>query len=231
MRQFQASAGGGVGDSIVQPHEVHGPASDVHKEHRGFSPYEFWVNGNGGAALWKKSDILNGHLIGDSFKLEAYRLGRTEQVFPERFLFPAESGQGQARAKVHGTFSFFSALLDFFCDSCQGQKVIIVVFHFVSQDRLPAGSAHRILSLVFQRVLQGIWFVPVSCDTGWEGKMPGFDCVVPMIDSNVPVFLILSLALLKIYFFGGKLEKTSCCKGFVLSQPVNPGGECVGERV
>ena len=37
--QLQASAGGGVGDSIVQPHEVHGPASDVHKEHRGFSPY------------------------------------------------------------------------------------------------------------------------------------------------------------------------------------------------
>ena len=60
--------------------------------------------------------------------------------------------------------------------------------------------------------------------------MPGFDCVVPMIDSNVPVFLILSLALLKTYFSGGKLEKTSCCKGFVLSQPVNPGGECVGER-
>jgi len=79
--------------------------------------------------------------------------------------------------------------------------------------------------------LQGIWFVPVSCDTGWEGKMPGFDCVAPMIDSNVPVFLILSLALLKTYFSGGKLGKASCCKGFVLSQPVNPGGECVGERV
>ena len=67
--------------------------------------------------------------------------------------------------------------------------------------------------------------------TGWEGKMPGFDCVVPMIDPNVHIFLILSLALLKIYFSGGKLEKTSCCKGFVLSQPVNPGEECVGERV
>ena len=62
--------------------------------------------------------------------------------------------------------------------------------------------------------------------------MPGFDCVVPMIDSNVPVFLILSLALLKTYFSGGKLEKTSCCKGFVLSQPVNPGGRvCRGESV
>ena len=34
--------------------------------------------------------------------------------------------------------------------------------------------------------------------------MPGFDCVVPMIDSNVPVFLILSLTLLKIYFSAGK---------------------------
>ena len=136
-------------------------------------------------------------------------------------------GRPAPRFTAHSLF--FSAVLDFFCDSCQGQKVIIVVFHFVSQNRLPAGSAHIILSLVFQRVLQGIWFVPVSCDTGWEGKMPGFDCVVPMIDSNVPVFLILSLALLKIYFSGGKLEKASCCKDFVLSQPVNPGGECVRE--
>jgi len=72
--------------------------------------------------------------------------------------------------------------------------------------------------------LQGIWFVPVSCDTGWEGKMPGFNCVVPITGSNVPVFLILSLALLKTYFSGGKLEKTSCCKGFVLSQPVKSWG-------
>ena len=66
----------------------------------------------------EKSDVLNSCLIGDSFKLEVYRLGRTEQVFPERFLFSSESGQGQTRAKVHGTFSFFSALLDFFCDGC-----------------------------------------------------------------------------------------------------------------
>mgnify|MGYP003097117422 CR=1 FL=1 len=62
--------------------------------------------------------------------------------------------------------------------------------------------------------------------------MPGFDCVVSMIDSNVPVFLSLSLALLKTDFSGGKLEKTSCCKGFVLSQPVNPGGRVYrGESV
>ena len=62
--------------------------------------------------------------------------------------------------------------------------------------------------------------------------MPGFDCVVPMIDPNVPVFFSLSLALLKIYFSGGKLEKTSCCKGFVLSQPVKFWGRvCRGESV
>ena len=57
--------------------------------------------------------------------------------------------------------------------------------------------------------------------------MPGFDCVVPITGSNVPVFLSLSLALLKTYFSGGNPGKASCCKGFVLSQPVNPGGECV----
>jgi len=50
-----------------------------------------------------------------------------------------------------------------------------------------------------------------------------------MTGSNVPVFLSLSLALLKTYFSGGKPGKASYCKGFVLSQPVNPGGECVRE--
>ena len=29
----------------------------------------------------EKSDVLNGHLIGDSFKLEAYRLGRKNAGF------------------------------------------------------------------------------------------------------------------------------------------------------
>ena len=68
--------------------------------------------------------------------------------------------------------------------------------------------------------------------TGWEGKMPGFDCVVPMIDPNVPVFFSLSLALLKTYFSGGKLGKASCCKGFILSQPVKSWGRvCRGESV
>ena len=63
--------------------------------------------------------------------------------------------------------------------------------------------------------------------TGWEEKMPGFYCVVSITGSNVPVFLILSLAPLKTYFSSGNPGKASYCKGFVLSQPVNPGGECV----
>ena len=62
--------------------------------------------------------------------------------------------------------------------------------------------------------------------------MPGFDCVVPITGSNVPVFLSLSLALLKTYFSGGNPGKASCCKGFVLSQPVKSWGRvCRGESV
>ena len=62
--------------------------------------------------------------------------------------------------------------------------------------------------------------------------MPGFDCVVPITGSNVPVFLSLSLALLKTYFSGGNPGKASCCKGFILSQPVKSWGRvCRGESV
>jgi len=48
--------------------------------------------------------------------------------------------------------------------------------------------------------------------------------VVSITGSNVPVFLSLSLALLKTYFSGGNPGKASCCKGFVLSQPVKSWG-------
>ena len=44
----------------------------------------------------------------------------------------------------------------------------MVIFHLVSQDRLPAGSADIKLSTEFQCVLQGVGFMGILCNTGWE---------------------------------------------------------------
>ena len=124
--------------------------------------------------------------------------GWEERSRYSRNLSSRESGQRHTRAKVHGTFSFFSMLLDFFCDGAK-VKVIIVVFPFCFSES--GACRFRYLSLVFQRVLQGIWFVPVKHDTGRKGKMPGFDCVVPITGSNVPVFPQPFLALAENLFF------------------------------
>ena len=161
------------------------------------------MDGNGGISLREQLHVLDGHLVGRSLETIANRteavcqLGRTQKVVSEGLFLPTKSGQRQARGEGYRTFLRLSALPDLFGDGRQGQQVVVVVGCLAAQKRLPTGSAHKKSAAVFQRVLQGVGFVGVRHDTGWEGKMPGFDCVVPMIDSNVPVFLILSLALLK----------------------------------
>lgn len=88
-----------------QPHEVHGPASDVHEEHRGFSRI------NSGEQQWRsspveKSDVLNGHLIEipSNLKLTGWKNGAD---IPGTLSFLSSgSDQGHPRQGSHGTFSF-----------------------------------------------------------------------------------------------------------------------------
>ena len=56
------------------------------------------------------------------------------------------------------------------------------------QDRLSSGSADIKLPAEFQCVLQGVGFMGILCNTGWERKMPGFDCIIAMADANVHGF-------------------------------------------
>ncbi len=146
------------------------------------------MQSNGGVALWEQFYILDGDLVGDSFKLEAHRLGRTQKVFPEGLFLTSKSGQRQPGGNAHRTLCFSTSLFDFLGDGCKGKQVVIVVFHFVAQDRLSAGPADIKLSAEFQCILQGVGFMGILCNTGWERKMPGFDCVIAMVDANVHGF-------------------------------------------
>ena len=139
-------------------------------------------------ALWEQFHVLDGDFVGDSFKLEAHRLGRTQKVFPEGLFLTAKSGQRQPGGNAHRTLCFSTSLFDFLGDGCKGKQVVIVVFHFVAQDRLSAGPADIKLPAEFQCVLQGVGFMGILCNTGWERKMPGFDCVIAMVDANVHGF-------------------------------------------
>ena len=120
--------------------------------------------------------------------MATYRLGRRAKVLPEGFLLPAKPGQRKAGCDGNGTLRLGAPLLDFFGDGRKGQQVVVLVLHLVSQDRLPAGPAHEELSTVLQRVLQGVGFVGIGGDTGWERKMPGLDGVVAMVDADVHGF-------------------------------------------
>lgn len=142
----------------------------------------------GGIPLWEQLHILDGHFVGDALELEAYRLGRRAKVLPERLLLPAKPGQREAGCDGDGTLRLGTPLLDLFGDGRKGKQVVIVVFHFVAQDRLSAGSADIKLPAEFQCVLQGVGFMGILCNTGWERKMPGLDGVIAMVDANVHGF-------------------------------------------
>ena len=186
--QFQDAAGGSVGNAVVQPHQVHCPAADVHKQYGRLVLDEFRVDGDSGIPLREQLYILDGDFVGDSFEFEAHRLGRTEKVFPERFLFPAKTSQRQSCSEFDGTLCRSAPLLDLLGDGGEGKQVVIVVFHFVAQDRLSARPAHEKLPAEFQCVLQGVGFVGVLRDTGWERKKPGFDGVITVVDADVHGF-------------------------------------------
>ena len=183
--KFQTPAGRSVGDAIVQPHEIHRPAADVHEKDRRLILDKFGVKNDGRVPLREQLHILDGDFVGDSFKFEAHRLGRTQKVFPEWLFLPAKSSQRQPGGNVYGTLCRSAALFKFLGDGGKGKQVVIVVFHLVAQDRLPVRPAHEKLPAVLQRVLQGVGFMGIFRDTGWERKMPGFDGVIAVVYTDV----------------------------------------------
>ena len=196
---------------------------------------KFRMDGDGGIPLWEQFHILDGYFVGDSLKFEAHRLGRTEKVFPEGLFLTAKSGQRQPCCEVYGTLSLFSALFNLFGDSGKGKQVVVVVLHLVPQDGLPARPAHEKLPAVLQRVLQGVGFMAVNSDTGWERKMPGFDGVIAVVYADVHDFAHPFLAIVE--NLEGLLVLSKLAGGnpvreqvlFFPSQVSNLGGESVRE--
>lgn len=142
----------------------------------------------GGIPLWEQLHIFDGHFVGDALELGAYRLGKRAKVLPEGLLLPAKPGQRKADCDGNGTFRLGAPLLDFFGDGRKGHQAVVLALHLVSQDRLPAGPAHKELSTILQRVLQSVGFMGIGGDTGWERKIPGLDGVVAMVDADVHGF-------------------------------------------
>ena len=130
-------------DGVVDAHKVHRPAAQVHKEHRRFILQKPGFGHEGGIALRKDSDFLDGDAVLYTLKLEIHRSPTSQQIIAELRLVASEAGQRQPSRNPHRTFGRQTALLDFFCNGCQCQQVVVVVHSFVPLDRLPPRATNK----------------------------------------------------------------------------------------
>ena len=130
-------------DGIVDAHEVHRPTAQIHEEHGRFVLQKPHFGHKGGVALREDSNFLDGNAVLHALELVVHRLLAPQQILSELGFVAPKTCQRQTRRNAHRTFGRQTALLDFFCNSCQCQQVIIVVRRLVPLDRLPPGATNK----------------------------------------------------------------------------------------
>ena len=96
--QLQASAGSGVGDAVVQPHQVHR------------------LGQHGGVALGEQHHIRKANGIVPALIAEVHRLAIPEQVVPKLLLVPSKAGQGQAGSQQNLRCPLHAPIVQLFGD-------------------------------------------------------------------------------------------------------------------
>ena len=141
--EFKAVCRIGHGDSVVDAHEVHRPAAQVHEEHGRFVLQKPHFGHKGGVALREDSNFLDGNAVLHALEFEIHGLVAPQQILFELGFVASETRQRQPRRNPHRTFGRQAALQDFFCNRCQRQQVVVVVYGFVPLDRLPPGATNK----------------------------------------------------------------------------------------
>ena len=130
-------------DGIVDAHEVHRPTAQIHEEHGRFVLQKPYFGHKGGVALRKDCNFFDGDAVLHTLELVVHRLLAPQQILSELGFVAPETGQRQTRRNAHRTFGRQAALPDFFCNRCQRQQVVVVVYGLVPLDRLPSGAANK----------------------------------------------------------------------------------------
>ena len=78
-----------------------------------------------------------------TLELVVHRLVASQQIIFELGFVAPKAGQRQPRRNAHRTFGRQAALPDFFCNRCQRQQVVVVVYGLVPLDRLPPGATNK----------------------------------------------------------------------------------------
>ena len=76
-------------------------------------------------------------------KFEIHGLVAPQQIIFELGFIASETRQRQTRRNAHRAFGRQAALPDFFCNRCQRQQVVVVVYGLVPLDRLPPGATNK----------------------------------------------------------------------------------------
>jgi len=130
-------------DGVVDAHEVHCPAAQVHEEHGRFVLQKPHFGHEGGVALREDSNFLDGNAVLHALEFEIHGLVAPQQIIFELGFVASETGQRQTRRNAHRAFGRQAALPDFFCNRRQRQQVVVVVYGLVTLDRLPSGATNK----------------------------------------------------------------------------------------
>ena len=91
----------------------------------------------------KDGNFFDSDAVLHTLELVVHRLVAPQQVLSELGFVASETGQRQPRRNAHRTFGRQTALPDFFCNRCQRQQVVVVVYGLVPLDRLPPGATNK----------------------------------------------------------------------------------------
>ena len=181
--EFQTAAGRRIGDTVVQAHQIHRPATDIRHDHRRLIQQD---------ALGQDCSIAlreQGHLADDdgvflSLIAETHRFPIPEQIVPECVFLPPEAGEGQPGRQMDLCRRLRMTEGELLCNGRQREEVIILCLRFILLKRLTPAAHHIEFSAVFQHVLQRIWLMLIRHQTGGEREMGRFHSGIAVVNTN-----------------------------------------------
>ena len=199
--QLQAAAGGGVGNAVVQPHQIHRPAPDVRHDDGRFVQ-QTALGQHGCIALGEQFYITDGHRVLISLIAEQDRSAVPQQVLPELLFIPAKAGEGETGSQQDCGRPLRVSILQFFGDGCQRQQVVVHGLGLVFLKGLASTAYHIVPALIFQNILLGVRLMLICNQAGGKRKVGRFHSGIPMIHANGDnIAHLLSPPFLSFFFF------------------------------
>ena len=130
-------------DGVVDAHEVHCPAAQVHEEHGRFVLQKPHFSHKGGVALWEDGNFFDSDAVLHTLELVVHRLVASQQIIFELGFVAPKAGQRQPRRNAHRAFGRQAALPDFFLQSLPASAGSSCRLWSCPLDRLPPGATNK----------------------------------------------------------------------------------------